>query len=51
MHGNNYSKIQFFDTFLLVTFVVNATWFNIISLNITPLKNCDQTMTKNGEQS
>ena len=39
MHGKKYNKIQFFDTVFLVTFVVNATWLNIIlPIIITSLK-------------
>ena len=51
MHGKNTVKYQFFNTVFLVTFVMNATWLDIILLNISPLKNYDQTMTKNGEKS
>ena len=28
-----------------------STWLDIILLNITQLKSCEQTLTKNGEQS
>ena len=34
-----------------MTFVVNVTWLNIILLNITPLKNCDQTVAKKTENN
>ena len=50
MHGKNRVKYNFYTVFL-VTFVVNATWLDIILLNITSLKKNYQTMTKNGEQS
>ena len=50
MQGKTTVKYNFYTVFL-VTFVVNATWLDIILLNITPLKNCDQTLAKNGEQS
>ena len=50
MHGKTTVKYIFYTVFL-VTFVVNASWLDIILLNITPLENYDQTMTKNGEKS
>ena len=37
MHDKNTVKYNFYTVFL-VTFVVNATWLDIILLNITPLK-------------
>ena len=37
MHRKNTVKYNFYTVFL-VTFVVNATWLDIILLNITPLK-------------
>ena len=37
MQVKNTVKYNFFTVFL-VTFVVNATWLDIILLNITPLK-------------
>ena len=45
MHDKNTVKYNFYTVFL-VTFVVNATWLDIILLNITPLKKSDKTMAK-----
>ena len=50
IQGKKCSKMQFLDTvFFVMTFVVHATWSNVILLNITPLNKCDQTMTKKKE--
>ena len=46
MHSKNTVKYNFFYTVFLVTFVVNATWLDIILLNITPLKKRDKLWSK-----